>query len=72
MYFVIKTCIKIGFYDFDKTNKILALSIVLMILAFMGHGLFDTIWFRPQVQLLFWTNIAMLDGLNIKLCKINK
>ena len=43
-----------------------------MILAVMGHGLFDTIWFRPQVQLLFWTNIAMLDGLNIKLCKINK
>lgn len=72
LYFVIRTCIKIGFYDFDKTNKILALSIVLMILAVMGHGLFDTIWFRPQVQLLFWTNIAMLDGLNIKLCKINK
>lgn len=44
-------------------NKILALSVALMIFAVMGHGLFDTIWFRPQVQLLFWTNIAMLKSI---------
>ena len=49
--------------EISINSKILALSFVLMIAAVMGHGLFDTIWFRPQVQLLFWTNIAMLKSL---------
>ncbi len=40
-------------------TKVLALSLFLMLLAIMGHGTFDTIWFRPQVQILFWTYIAM-------------
>lgn len=44
-------------------SKILAFTIFLMILAVMGHGSFDTIWFRPQVQILFWTYIAMYKAL---------
>lgn len=44
--------------------KVLALCTVLMIAAAMGHGLFDTVWFRPQLQFLFWTNIAMLKVVN--------
>ncbi len=60
---VLKTCLDLCL---DKNNKseikILALCVALMIMAAGGHGLFDTIWFRPQVQLLFWTNIAMLKG----------
>ena len=60
---MVKKCVKIALNQKSLMNeKILALSIVLMILATMGHGLFDTIWFRPQVQLLFWVNIAMLEG----------
>ena len=63
LFFVVKKCVKIALNQKSLMNeKILALSIVLMILATMGHGLFDTIWFRPQVQLLFWVNIAMLEG----------
>ncbi len=57
--FCLKNCLNI------KNNneiKIFALCVILMISATMGHGLFDTIWFRPQVQLLFWTNIAMLKA----------
>jgi hypothetical protein len=34
-----------------------------MICATMGHGFFDTIWFRPQLQFLFWTNIAFLKAI---------
>ena len=64
---VIKTCIK---QCKDNTKeidiKILALCVILMIAATMGHGLFDTIWFRPQVQLLFWTNIAMLKSYKLQ------
>ena len=57
----IRKCFRI-FKDekYPINSKILALSLVLIICAVMGHGLFDTIWFRPQIQFLFWTNIAML------------
>ena len=61
---VIKYCLNICLNKTDNISKILCLSTILMILATMGHGLFDTIWFRPQVQLLFWTNIAMLSAKN--------
>ncbi len=29
----------------------------------MFHGLFDTIYFRPQVQYIFWTMAAILTVL---------
>lgn len=60
---VIKKCIGYCINSKDVNAKILSLSIILMILAVMGHGLFDTIWFRPQLQFLFWTNIAMLSSI---------
>ena len=60
---VIKHCLKICLNDDKPINsKVLALSIILMIAAVSGHGLFDTIWFRPQLQFLFWTTIAMLNS----------
>lgn len=65
LYFIIEKCVKCCLNKDLKVKtelkgKILALSIVLMICSTMGHGLFDTIWFRPQLQILFWLNIAML------------
>ncbi len=60
LYFVLKKCFNICLNDFDMKEKILALNVILMICACFGHGLFDTIWFRPQLQFLFWTNIALL------------
>lgn len=30
----------------------------------MGQGLFDTVWFRPQVQILWWLCMAILCPLN--------
>ena len=57
-----KQCIKVCLNENKPINtKVLALCITLTIAATMGHGLFDTIWFRPQVQFLFWTFIAMLN-----------
>lgn len=61
--FVIAQCMKICLNSEKEINtKVLALCIILLICAVMGHGLFDTIWFRPQVQFLFWTFIAMLKS----------
>ncbi len=64
LFLVIKICLKYCVNSNNINTKILSLSIVLMILAVMGHGLFDTIWFRPQLQFLFWINIAMLSAIN--------
>ena len=48
-------------------SRILALVIALMVFATMGHGIFDTIWFRPQLQFLFWMLIAMLNAPEMKI-----
>ncbi len=44
-------------------TKITVFSLVLCIVATMVHGLFDTVWFRPQLQIIFWLNIAFLGTL---------
>ena len=65
---VLKHCLNICLNNNIQINsKVLALTIALMLFATMGHGLFDTIWFRPQVQFLFWTFIAMLKSDRLKL-----
>lgn len=59
--FIVLVCYKC--FKLRHSNyKVLALCTILMIAATLGHGLFDTIWFRPQLQFLFWTNIAMLKA----------
>ena len=60
VFFAIKKCVSIIKASSNDYTKILALSIILMMCAVFGHGFFDTIWFRPQVQFLFWTYIAIL------------
>lgn len=57
----IKKCFKIFNENVSQKQKIIAFSIFLMILGVMAHGLVDTIWFRPQIQFLFWTYIAILN-----------
>lgn len=46
----------------NLTAKIVMFSIVLCIASTMAHGLFDTVWYRPQLQIIFWTNIAILNS----------
>ena len=60
--FAIKKCTSIC-KNSNNSSKILAFSIILMMCAVFGHGFFDTIWFRPQVQFLFWCYIAMLKAI---------
>lgn len=59
---IIKRCLNVCLSNKQINIKILALCIILLICATMGHGLFDTIWFRPQLQFLFWMFIAMLNA----------
>lgn len=46
----------------SQTTKIVMFSIVLCIVSTMAHGLFDTVWYRPQLQIIFWINIAILNS----------
>ena len=48
-------------------DKAIVCSAILIIIGVMTHGLFDTIYFRPQVQFLFWTMIAMASALIMKI-----
>ncbi|MBQ4645823.1 MAG: O-antigen ligase family protein [Candidatus Gastranaerophilales bacterium] len=63
LFFVLKHCLNVCLDNEKLVNtKVLSLCIILMIAATMGHGLFDTIWFRPQLQFLFWMFISMLNS----------
>ncbi len=53
-------------------NRTIVFSILLMITGVMFHGLFDTIFFRPQIQIIFWTNIAIFHALTIRREKLKK
>ena len=44
----------------DITYKVLLFVPFISIIAVMFHGLFDTIYFRPQIQYVFWTMVAIL------------
>lgn len=41
-------------------NKIIVSACFIGITGMMAHGLVDTIWYRPQVNLIFWLLVAVL------------
>ena len=57
------TAIKSFVQSKDYTYKILLFASFISIVAVMVHGLVDTVYFRPQVQYLFWTMAAILTVL---------
>lgn len=48
--------------DQSIRGKIYVAICISSITGLMAHGLFDTIFFRPQVQFIFWTMMALLNG----------
>ncbi len=57
-----------------KSARVIIFSIILAIISTMAHGLFDTVWYRPQLQIIFWVNVAVLNAYilgapNLKLVK---
>lgn len=61
---VIKSGIKTFIKENNISNKIIVIIPVISIIAVMIHGLVDTIYFRPQVQYLFWTMAAIITVLS--------
>ncbi len=59
--------------DTPRNAKVIIFAVILAIISTMAHGLFDTVWYRPQLQIIFWINIAVLNtymlSTNLKLVK---
>lgn len=47
----------------STTQRWLALGSIAAIVGMMGHGLVDTVFYRPQVQFIFWLAISLLVAL---------
>lgn len=43
------------------TARVILFCVLITIFGTMAHGMFDTVWFRPQLQIIFWINIAILN-----------
>ncbi len=48
--------------DQSIRGKIYVSVCIVSVLGLMIHGLFDTVFFRPQIQFVFWTIVAILNG----------
>ncbi len=44
-----------------QKTKLLVFSMLMLIALLMTHGLIDTIFYRPQVQMLFWFALAVIN-----------
>lgn len=58
-------CFKLGFnFIFNKLNNlkyiVTVCCIMLALIAVLIHGMFDTVFYRPQIQFIFWFNISIL------------
>lgn len=65
----------IKYLNFDgahPVHKILVFSTLLTIMATMAHGFFDTVFFRPQIQILFWVSVAIFHSIVIKRGRLKK
>lgn len=71
LFFVVKSAIKYILAD-NPYRTVVAVALI-SILSVMVHGLFDTIYFRPQVQFVFWTMTAFISAVlyseNNKCCE---
>ena len=62
----------LNFKGAHPIHKILVFSTLLTIIATMAHGLFDTVFFRPQIQILFWFSVAIFHSIVIKRSYLKK
>ena len=60
------SAIKFIFSSKDYNKIIFAAIAIIAIWAVMFHGLVDTIYFRPQLQFIFWSYVAIISALTSK------
>ena len=60
---LIKNAVKFILKSSDTKNVILVSACVISVCAVCVHGVVDTVFFRPQIQFVFWTMVAVLSNL---------
>ena len=50
--------------NISYNEKIILSTTLISIIGMMIHGIVDTVWFRPQIQFVFWLMIAILSTSN--------
>ena len=71
IFMIVAKGIKIIISNTTVEQKIIISSCMIGIIGIMLHGMVDTIFFRPQVNIIFWMIIAVFAA-NINLNKIEK
>ena len=59
---LIKNAIKFIIRSQDAKQVIFVSAAIISIRAVMVHGLVDTVFFRPQIQFVFWTMVAIVKN----------
>jgi putative inorganic carbon (hco3(-)) transporter len=69
IWFVV-TAIRLGWKQLniaraqDRTDGLWIVASLSIVSGMLVHGLVDTVWFRPQVQILWWLAIALIASSN--------
>lgn len=72
LFVFIKDSVKIILSSVDLEKVIFVSMALISVLAVMLHGFVDTVFFRPQIQFIFWTMIAVVSAnLNAKVQNLN-
>lgn len=60
LFIMLKNAIKFILNEVDTKNVLIVATSVITIVALCVHGLVDTVFFRPQIQFIFWTMVALI------------
>ena len=63
---MIKCAVEFILKSNDIKDVIFVSSALISIIGLMAHGMVDTVFFRPQIQFIFWTMYAILMTLSKK------
>lgn len=59
LYILLSSAVKSFLLSHNLRYKIVLFAVTSSIIGVMVHGIFDTIYFRPQIQLLYWIMVAI-------------
>ena len=60
LFVILSSSLKTFLVETNLRKKIIVFSLFISIVAVMVHGFVDTVYFRPQIQFVFWTVVSSL------------
>lgn len=66
LFVYFKDAVKIILSSVDAEKTIFVAAALTSVLAVMFHGLVDTVFFRPQIQFVFWIMVAVVSACSNK------